>query len=281
MKKVIVLSLLLITGISSAQISIPQASPISKVNQTVGLTEISVDYHRPSAKGRAVYGELVPYGKNWRTGANENTTITFSQDVIIDGKPLAQGTYALYTTPKADAWDIIFYKDIHNWGLPEEWSDEKIALKTSAKPESLNRLVETFTISFNNVTTESTNLELSWEKTSVSIKIEVPTQKIVLKTIEDTMDGPSANEYYTCSQYYYQSNTDLNKALTWINQGIALSGDKVPFWYYRLKSLIQFKLGDKKGAIESAKLSLAGATAEKNEDYIRQNKESIELWSKK
>lgn len=281
MKKVIVLSLLLITGISSAQISIPQASPISKVNQTVGLTEISVDYHRPSAKGRAVYGELVPYGKNWRTGANENTTITFSQDVIIDGKPLAQGTYALYTTPKADAWDIIFYKDIHNWGLPEEWSDEKIALKTSAKPESLNRLVETFTISFNNVTTESTNLELSWEKTLVSIKIEVPTQKIVLKTIEDTMDGPSANEYYTCSQYYYQSNTDLNKALTWINQGIALSADKVPFWYYRLKSLIQFKLGDKKGAIESAKLSLAGATAEKNEDYIKQNKDSIELWSKK
>ena len=281
MKKVIVLSLLLITGISSAQISIPQASPIPKVNQTVGLTEISVDYHRPSAKGRAVYGELVPYGKNWRTGANENTTITFSQDVIIDGKPLAQGTYALYTTPKADAWDIIFYKDIHNWGLPEEWSDEKIALKTSAKPESLNRLVETFTISFNNVTTESTNLELSWEKTLVSIKIEVPTQKIVLKTIEDTMNGPSANEYYTCSQYYYQSNTDLNKALTWINQGIALSADKVPFWYYRLKSLIQFKLGDKKGAIESAKLSLAGATDKKNEDYIRQNKESIELWSKK
>ena len=111
MKKVIVLCLLLITGISSAQISIPQASPISKVNQTVGLTEISVDYHRPSAKGRAVYGELVPYGKNWRTGANENTTITFSQDVIIDGKPLAQGTYALYTTPKADSWDIIFYNE--------------------------------------------------------------------------------------------------------------------------------------------------------------------------
>lgn len=281
MKKIIALSLLLITGISSAQITMPQASPISKVDQTVGLTNISVDYHRPSAKGRAVYGELVPYGKNWRTGANENTTITFSQDVTIDGKSLAQGTYALYTTPKADSWDIIFYKETGNWGLPEEWSDEKVALKTTVKPESLNRLVETFTISFNNVTTESANLELSWEKTIVSLKIDVPTQKIVLKTIEDTMDGPSAKEYYTCSQYYYQSNTDLNKALIWINQGIALTGDKVPFWYYRLKSLIQYKLGDKKGAIETAKLSLAGATAEKNEEYIKQNKESIELWSKK
>lgn len=281
MKKLIIFSFLLITGVSSAQISMPQASPISKVNQTVGLTQIAVDYHRPSAKGRAVYGELVPYGKNWRTGANENTTITFSQDVIIEGKPLAQGTYALYTTPKADSWDIIFYKDTNNWGLPEVWSEDKVALKASAKPESLNRLVETFTISFNNVTTESTNLELSWEKTLVSIKIEVPTQKIVLKKIEDVMDGPSANEYYTSSQYYYQSNNDLNKALIWINQGIALSGDKVPYWYNRLKSLIQYKLGDKKGAIESAKLSLAGATADKNEDYIKQNKDSIELWSKK
>jgi hypothetical protein len=281
MKKFIILNLLFISGISTAQIAMPQASPISKVEQTVGLTNISVDYHRPSAKGRAVYGELVPYGKNWRTGANENTTITFSQDVIVEGKPLAKGTYALYTTPKADTWDIIFYKDVNNWGLPDEWSDEKVVLKTSAKPESLNRLVETFTISLNNITTESTNLELSWEKTLVSIKIEVPTQKIVLKKIEDTMNGPTANEFYTSSQYYYQSNTDLNKALTWINQGIQVSGVKVPFWYYRLKSLIQYKLGDKKGAIDSAKLSLAGATAEKNEDYIKQNKDSIELWSKK
>lgn len=277
----IVFSLLLMSGIATAQISIPQASPMSKFDQTVGLTQIGISYHRPSAKGRAVYGELVPYGKNWRTGANENTTISFSQDVSIDGKTLVKGTYALYTTPKADSWDIIFYKDTSNWGLPEQWSEDKVALRTSVKPESLNRTVETFTISINNVTTESANLELSWEKTLVSLKIDVPTQKIVLKTIEDTMNGPSANEYFTCSQYYYQSNTDLNKALTWINQGIALSGDKAPFWYYRLKSLIQYKLGDKKGAIESAKISLEGATAEKNEDYIKQNKDSIELWSKK
>lgn len=277
----IVFGLLLMSGIATAQISIPQASPMSKFDQTVGLTQIGITYHRPSAKGRAVYGELVPYGKNWRTGANENTTISFSQDVNIDGKTLVKGTYALYTTPKADSWDIIFYKDTSNWGLPEQWSEDKVALRTSVKPESLNRTVETFTISINNVTTESANLELSWEKTLVSLKIDVPTQKIVLKTIEDTMNGPSANEYFTCSQYYYQSNTDLPKALTWINQGIALSGDNAPFWYYRLKSLIQYKLGDKKGAIESAKISLEGATAEKNEDYIKQNKDSIELWSKK
>lgn len=280
MKKYTLLCILLISGVLSAQIAVPQVSPVSKVEQTVGLTQISLEYNRPSAKGRSVYGDLVPYGKNWRTGANANSTITFSQDVTINGKSLAKGKYALYTTPKADSWDIIFYKDTDNWGLPENWLEENVALKTSAKPESLNRLVETFTISFNNVSTDATNLELSWEKTLVSIKIEVPTQKAVLKSIADIMNGPTAKDYYASAQYYYQSNTDISKALLWVNQSISLSGEKVPFWYYRLKSLIQFKSGDKKGAIETAKLSLAGATAEKNDDYIKQNKDSIELWSK-
>ena len=280
MKKYTLLCMLLISGVLSAQIAVPQVSPVSKVEQTVGLTQISLEYNRPSAKGRSVYGDLVPYGKNWRTGANANSTITFSQDVTINGKSLAKGKYALYTTPKADSWDIIFYKDTDNWGLPENWLEENVALKTSAKPESLNRLVETFTISFNNVSTDATNLELSWEKTLVSIKIEVPTQKAVLKSIADIMNGPTAKDYYASAQYYYQSNTDISKALLWVNQSISLSGEKVPFWYYRLKSLIQFKSGDKKGAIETAKLSLAGATAEKNDDYIKQNKDSIELWSK-
>jgi Protein of unknown function (DUF2911) len=265
---------------SQAQISVPQASPASKVEQTVGLTKIDVEYHRPSAKGRTVYGELVPYGKTWRTGANENTIVTVSETVTIDGKELAKGSYALYTVPKADEWEIIFYKTTDNWGLPEEWKEENVALKTTAKPESLNRNVETFTVSFNNVTTENVNLELSWEKTLVAIKIVVPTEKMVVKSIEDKMKGPTAREYYTSAQYYYQNNKDITKASNWINQAVTLSGEKVPFWYYRLKSLIQYKQGDKKGAIETAKLSLAGAEKEKNEEYIKQNKESIELWSK-
>ena len=273
--------LLLLVSICNAQIKIPQASPQAKIEQTVGLTTISVDYHRPSAKGRPVYGELVPYGKNWRTGANENTTVTFSEDVSINGKSLPKGTYALYTTPKADTWDIIFYKDTNNWGLPDEWSDDKVALKTQASPESINRLVETFTISFNNVTTDATNLELSWEKTLVSLKIDLQTQKTVLKSIDDKLNGPTAAEYFQSAQYYHQSNLDANKALTWINNAISLKSADVPYWYLRLKSLIQFKLGDKKGAIETAKLSLVGAEKAKNEDYVKQNKDSIELWSKK
>lgn len=282
MKRKIALLLLIVSSSIQAQIKIPQASPYSKLQQIVGLTTVDVQYSRPSAKGRPVYGELVPYGKNWRTGANENTTISFSEDVTISGKLLPKGKYALYSTPKADAWDIIFYKDASNWGLPEVWNEAEVALRVSVSPQVLPTHIETFTISIDNVTTDSATLDLSWEKTFVSLKFEVPTQKVVIKNINQTLEGPTANDYFTSAQYFYQSNSDFNKALEWINKAITLSKEpEVPFWYYRLKSLIQYKLGDLKAAIESAKISLAGATKANNQDYIKQNTDSINVWSKK
>lgn len=281
MKNHIIAIVFLLSISSTAQIKIPQASPVSKIEQVVGLTNISISYSRPSAKGRLVYGELVPFGKNWRTGANENTTISFSEDVLIANKPLLKGKYALYTTPRADSWDFIFYKETTNWGLPEVWDESNVALRVTVSPESLSKSVETFTISINNVTTDAASLDLSWEKTIVSLKIEVPTQKVVLKTIEQVLNGPTANDYFTCSQYYYQTNNDLSKALDWVNKAINTTKETdVPFWYYRLKSLIQFKLGDKKGALETAKISLEGATKANNQDYIKQNTDSINAWSK-
>ena len=281
MKNKLFLSFLFVASFLQAQIKIPQASPLSKVEQIVGLTTIDISYSRPSAKGRPVYGELVPYGKNWRTGANENTTISFSEDVIIGGKLLLRGKYALYTTPKADSWDIIFYKDTNNWGLPEDWNENEVALRTTILPESLSKHVETFTIAINNVTTDSATLDISWEKTLVSVKIEVTTQKAVVKNINQALQGPTSNDFFTSAQYYYQSNNDFNKALEWINKAISISKEpEVPFWYYRLKSLIQYKLGDIKGALETAKLSLAGATKANNQDYIKQNNDSINSWSK-
>lgn len=281
MKKIIALSLVLVSLTSFGQIKIPQASPISKFEQVVGLTTVSVQYSRPSAKGRLVYGELVPFGKNWRTGANENTIVTFSEDVLIGNKPLLKGKYALFTVPRADSWDFIFYTETTNWGLPENWDESKVALRVTVAPESLSKPVETFTISINNVTTDAATLDLSWEKTIVSLKIEVPTQKVVLKTIEQVLSGPTANDYYTCAQYYYQTNNDLLKALEWVNKAINTTKEvDVPFWYYRLKSLIQYKLGDKKGALDSAKISLEGAKKANNQDYIKQNTDSITAWSK-
>jgi hypothetical protein len=282
MKKVIVF-LLVIAGFSiNAQVKTPQASPLSKVEQVVGLTDVLVEYSRPSAKGRTVYGDLVPYGKYWRTGANENTTVTFSEDVKFGTSVLAKGKYALYTTPKADSWDVIFYKDSKNWGLPNEWDDTKIALKLTVKPETLNKSIESLTIAFNNLTLNSGTLDISWERTLVSVPFTVPTQELTIKSIEKVMAGPSAADYFSSAQYFYQSEKELDKALVWVNNAISLTPtDKdTPFWYLRLKSLIQAKSGDKKGAVATAKLSLEGSSKAGNRDYEKMNKDSIAEWSK-
>ena len=284
MKKIIVfLAALLVNFIVEAQVKTPQASPEATVEQIVGLTKVEVNYHRPSIKGRVVFGELVPFGKVWRTGANENTIISFSEDVLIDGKTLSKGKYSLYTLPKADNWEVIFYKTIDNWGTPDTFDEANVALRANAKPMVTDRRLETFSISFGNVDLDSATLELAWEKTYVNLKFEVPTKKAVTANIEKVLAGPTAGDFFSAGQYYFQSNSDLNKSLELVNKGIAMTkpGEDVPFWYLRQKSLIQAKLNDKKGAIESAKLSLVGATKAKNNDYIKMNNDSIAEWSKK
>lgn len=263
-----------------AQIKVPQASPKSTLIQKVGLTDVEIEYSRPSARGRVVFGDLVPFGKVWRTGANANTTISFSEDVVINGATLKKGKYALYVTPKADEWEIFFYTDTNNWGNPEKWDDSKVALKASGKTELLNRNVETFTIGINNTDNNFANLEFSWEKTLVALKFEVPTQKAAMESIDKVLAGPGAVDYYNAAQYYFQSNGDLSKALTYISKAYDMH-EKKPYWYARLKSQIQAKLGDKKGAIETAKISLVSAQAANNQDYVKMNEDSIKEWSKK
>lgn len=281
MKKIIfTLAVLLVNLTIHSQIKTPQSSPKAVVNQVVGLTDVEIDYSRPSMKGRTVFGDLVPFNKLWRTGANANTVITFSEDVVISGKTLKKGKYSIFTTPKVDSWDVFFYTATDNWGNPENWDDSKVAAKATVKPETLNRNVETFTIAVNGLTNDSGVIEISWEKTLVPVKFEVPTAKSAMASIEKVLNGPSASDYFSAAQYYYQSNGDMNKALEYVNKAVDLNKGKAPFWYTRQKSLIQAKLGDKKGAIETAKLSLAKAQAEGNQDYVKMNQDSIAEWSK-
>lgn len=281
MRKIIyVLAMIIANFVSEAQVKTPQPSPKSTVMQVVGLTNVEITYSRPSARGRDVFNNLVPFGKLWRTGANENTMVSFSDDVIIDGKTLPKGKYSLFTTPRADNWEIIFYKDLDNWGNPENWDEAKVALKTTAKSEHIDRFVESFTIGINNLDNNFAHLELSWEKTIVAIKFEVPTDKAAIASIDKVLAGPGAGDYFSAAQYFFQSNGDMTKALSYVNKALEMNKSK-PFWYNRLKSLIQAKLGDKNGAIETAKISLASAEAAKNQDYVKMNKDSIAEWSKK
>ena len=284
MKKIIfVMATMIANYVAHSQVKTPAPSPHSTLTQVVGLTDVTIDYSRPSAKGRVVFGDLVPFGKLWRTGANANTTVSFSEDVVIKGTTLKKGKYALYTTPKADMWEIIFYSDTDNWGTPENWNAGKVAYSTNVDPIALNYPVETFTISVGNLTNDSGSIDIAWEKTMVSIKFEVPTQKTAMASIEKALAGPTAGDYFSSAQYFFQSNGDLNKALEYVNKAVSMakSPADVPFWHLRLKSLIQAKLGDKKNAIETAKQSLALAEKAKNDDYVKMNTDSIKEWSKK
>lgn len=284
MKKLLLTTTLFLSLVAfkvNAQIQIPQSSSKSVLTQTVGLTDIKITYARPGIKGRTVYGDLVPYGKLWRTGANENTIIDISTDFKFGGVEVKRGKYALYTLPKADNWEIILYNDINSWGLPEKWDDSKIVARVNAKPESLSRIQENFTLGFNNIDADYADLEIAWEKTIVPVRITVPTKDIAMKSIDATLAGPTHTDYYTSAQYLYQSNGDLNKAYVWVNKSIDLAGGNPPFWYYRLKALIQSKQGDFRGAVSSANLSLQGAEKANNAEYIKSNTDSIKEWSKK
>ncbi|OUL63583.1 DUF2911 domain-containing protein [Flavobacterium sp. AJR] len=281
MKKILIaLAIVIAPFVADAQMKTPQSSPKAVVNQIVGLTDLEVVYSRPGARGRAVFGNLVPFGKLWRTGANENTVISFSDDVVIDGKTLKKGKYAIYTIPKIESWDVIFYSKTDNWGLPENWNEADVALKTTVKEEALNKAVETFTIGINNLDPNSGTIDIAWENSSVSVKFEVPTDKIASESIKRVLAGPTSNDYFNAAQYFFQTKGgDIAKAREYVDKALELSADK-PFYFYRLKSLIQAKQGDKKGAVETAKVSLAAAEAAKNQDYVKMNKDSISEWSK-
>jgi len=263
---------------TNAQIKTPQPSPSSKIEQTVGLTNVTLEYSRPSMKGRAVFGDLVPYGQLWRTGANANTKITFSDNVIIDGQELKKGTYAIYTIPYKETWNVMFYNDATNWGNPQKWDDSKVAAKKTVAVQPMDKKVETFTMSFDDLENGSAVLGILWENVYVGVKFEVPTDKTALKSIETVMAGPTKNDYFQAATYFHTEGKDLKQALAWIKK--ATEGDDPAFWYLRRMSLIQADLGDKAGAIATAKLSLAGAEKANNADYVKMNKESIAAWSK-
>ena len=281
MKKLFLLALVLTFTINTnAQVKTPAPSTAQKITQTVGLTDVTLEYSRPSMRGRLIFGGLVPYDMMWRTGANANTKITFSEDVTIGGSELKAGTYAIYTKPNAQSWEIYFYNDASNWGTPQEWDESKVAAKVKASIYPMPMNIETFTMSFDDVTNNSANLSLMWEKTNVAIAITFKTDEMVTKSIEKVMGGPSANDYYSSAVYYLEADKDMEKAKNWIDKAIEMRKEPA-FWYFRQQSLIYAKSGDKKGAIKAAKTSLKLATEAGNDDYVSLNNKSLQVWEGK
>lgn len=281
MKKLVLAAAFIFAMNAQAQIKTPQASLKSDIEQTVGLTKVDVEYYRPAKKGRLVFGDLVPYGKVWRTGANQNTVVEFDTDIEIEGKTLAAGKYALYSIPKAESWDVIFYKTTDNWGLPKTWNENDVVLKTSVKPETLLNDVEYLTIAVNPKNNNEATLDISWEKTLVKVPFKLPTHKLAMESINSSINASSkASDYYAAGVYLFSVNQDLKKALEYVNKSITMQEGEVPFYMLRQKSLIQAANGDKKGAIETANQSLKASEKAGNEDYIKMNRTSILEWSK-
>ena len=277
MKKLILSVMILATSIMSAQIQAPAPSPAAKVEQTVGLTDVVVEYSRPAMRGREIFGDLVPYGKIWRTGANANTKISFSDDVSINGKELKKGSYSIYTIPKEGSWDVMFYSSTDNWGVPQNWDDSKVALKTTAEVSEPMSNIESFTIWFANLDNDSADLKMGWGNKIASLDLGVPTEAKTMASIEKVMNGPTANDYFAAASYYHDAGKDLDQAYEWITKATDMAGEQA-FWMLRRKSLIEADMGKKEQAIATAKKSMASAEKAKNADYVKMNKESIAEW---
>ena len=280
MKRIFTLFVFLSFNMIIAQLEIPAASPKSTVFQTVGLTEISVEYSRPSVKNRNIFGSLVPYDKIWRTGADESTKISFSDDVLINSTTIKAGTYSLYTIPNKNFWDIIFYAETDVWGVPRNWDENKVVLKTRVDAYNLTEPIktETLQISFDYLSNDAAVMAILWDNTYVPVRITVPTTKnVMLKISEVLNNNPTFSDYYKAAVFMNDQKIDAKKALEYME--LAMDSNENPrFWQLRQYSLILAENKLLKKAISVAKKSLKMAEKSGNENYIKMNKASIQNW---
>ena len=279
MKKIILsLFVCAISFTTNAQIETPAPSPSQKIEQKVGLTDVTIDYSRPSMKGRKIFGGLEQYGKVWRTGANARTKITFSSDVTINGSTLEKGTYAIFTKPNEGAWDFYFYTEYKGSGAPSDLDMSKVAMELKAIPKKMATNVETLTITFDNLTRNSAVFNLMWENVSVGFTFTTPTDMMVNKSIDAVMTGPSAQDMFNAAVYYLENNKDISKAKIWVDTAVKMTSEQPRFWYLRQQSLIHAKTGNTKTAITAAKMSLQLAEKAGNQAYINMNTASLKEW---
>ena len=282
MRPIYIIFFLLSSFYGFSQLKTPSASTAAEIEQVVGLTEIEIDYNRPSKKGRDIFGNLVPYGKIWRTGANSGTEISFSTDVTINGQNIKEGTYSIFSIPNKDSWEIILYADTDLWSVPRNWDETKIIFQSNFKTNMNNdKSVETFTISFDNITNNDFDLVFSWDDTYVIVPINVPTRSLVDNQIKSIMsDNPKSSDYYSAAVYYLQENNKLDFALDWMNKAIDMI-ENPRFFQLRQFSLILAANGKYREAIKVAKKSLELSIQANNQDYVKMNNDSIREWSKK
>ena len=254
---------------------IPQPSPLCSFTQKVGLTDIEIAYSRPGAKGRKVFGEVVPFDKVWRTGANQSTKIGFNHEVKINGHTVPPGKYALLTIPGKEEWTVMLSKGIEPMAKYDEKNDQ---LRIKVKPTSLSSAVETFTIELRDFKDTSAALVLEWEKTQVALKVEVEVMSKVMPEIDKAMaaEKVSAIDYFRAAIFYLNNDQDVNKASEWVDKGLAQKSD-FQWLLQHAKARVLAKKGDKAGAVAAAKegIVLAEKAEGPNGQFTRMNNDVI------
>ncbi len=258
----------------SQQLKIPVASPFQSIKQSFALSEITIEYSRPSVKGRVVFGDVVAFGKVWRTGANSSTKVIFGEDIKLQGIDVKAGTYALYTIPNKDSWEIMLYKDLTLGGNVADYKIENEILRIKVPTMNLVNKTETFTINFTDLAANSCNIELAWDNTKVNIPILAEIDSKIMKSIENTVINDNRS-YFQAATYYYENNKDLKLANEWVDK--AIKNYPNAYWIILLKAKIQLKLNDKKGAGITANQVLKLATEDKDDAYIKQAEKIIVL----
>jgi Protein of unknown function (DUF2911) len=264
--------------VANAQ-ELPQASPMSRLEQRIGLTDIVIKYSRPSVKGRKLWGDLIPYNQVWRSGANSATLIAFTDNVVINGQTLPAGEYSFYTIPTETEWTIIFNKNIKLWGS-DGYKAEEDALRFKVTPDMNAPNTETMHFVFDNITTNSGQLHFKWEKLNLSMSIGVDTDTKALANIKRSI-GDVENAYRTynaSATYLLDANKEPQQALDWAKKSV---NSQEKFWNLQTLSRALATNGLYKEAVLAAEKSLKLSTEAKNDAYIQMNKKNIEEWKKK
>ena len=268
MKKILVtLIAAFILFSADAQLKTPLPSPPQTIKQDFGLSSIELSYSRPGMKGRKIFGDLVPFGKVWRTGANNATTLTFGDDVMIGATKIAAGKYGLLTIPDKDKWTFIISKqlDVTN---PSAYKQDQDVVRVMAEPMKLKENIESFTMQFANLKPASCELLVRWENIQVALPISTDVESKVMAQIDQLMNKDN-RPYYTAALYYMDNGKDLNQALAWFDKAAEMQPDA--YWVYHQRANCLAKLGKKEEAKASAEKSKALAITAKNDDYVRLN----------
>lgn len=263
----------LVSTTNAQNLKTPAPSPTQTIKQDFGLSSVELSYSRPVVKGRKIFGDLVPYGKVWRTGANSATTLKFGDEVTIGGTKIPAGKYGLLTIPDKDSWTIIITKQL-DVTSPAAYKAENDVVRVQAKPVSTPEKAESFTMQFTDVRSTSCNLQMMWDKTKVTLPIKTEIESKVMAQIDAAMNGAdSTRPYFPAAMYYMENGKDLNKALEWF--GKAAEQNPKAFWVYYQQANCLAKLGKKQAAAASANKSIELAKEAKNDDYVALNQKLL------